>query len=118
MLIPKQYLHDKLILLLLSVNTFLTLLGGILVLLRLGSSGSDVYIVEYRANLGLSAFTRGAATPLMSFVIFVLLVMVAHTLLSMRVFTVRRQLSVIILAMGTLLLTLAIIVSDALLKLR
>src|SRR5215212_9493075 len=115
--IPKHYFHDRFVVLLLSINTFLAILASILVLLRLDGSGSDVYIVEYRANLGLSAFTRGASGPIMSFVLFALMVMVAHTFLSMRVFTVRRQLSVIILAFGTLLLTLAIIVSDALLKL-
>jgi hypothetical protein len=116
--IPKHYFHDRLVVLLISINTFMAILAGILVLFRLDGSGSDVYIVEYRANLGLSAFTRGGSGPLLSFVAFALVVLIVHTLLSMRVYTVRRQLAVIILAVGTLLLALSIIVSNALLILR
>jgi hypothetical protein len=116
--IPKHYFHDRLIVLLLSVNTFLALLGSVLVLFRLDGGGSDVYIIQYRANLGLSAFKRGGSAPLMSFVIFGLLVLVIHVGLSMRVYPVRRQLAVAVLAMASLLLCLSIIVSNALLILR
>lgn len=116
--IPKKYFHDRLVVLLLSINTFLALLGSVLVLFRLDAGGSDVYIVQYRANLGLSAFKRGGPTPLLSFVVFGLLILAIHTLLSIRVYPVRRQFAVTILAMATLLLSLSIIVSNALLILR
>ncbi len=116
--IPKNYFHDRVVVLLLSVNTFLALLGSVLVLFRLDGGGSDVYIVQYRANLGLSAFKRGGPEPLVSFVVFGLLVLAVHTILSIRVYPVRRQFAVAILALGTLLLCLSIIVSNALLILR
>jgi hypothetical protein len=116
--IPKHYFHDRLVVLLISVNAFLALLGGILVLFRLDAGGSDVYIIQYRANLGLSAFKRGGPGPLLSFAVFGLLVLTIHILLSMRVYPIRRQLSVVILAMASLLLCLSIIVSNALLILR
>ena len=118
MLIPKNYFHDRLVLLLISVNVFLALLGSVLVLFRLDGGGSDVYIIQYRQNLGLSAFKRGGEGPLLSFAIFGFLVLIVHVLLSMRVFPVRRQFAVAILAMATLLLSLSIIVSNALLILR
>jgi len=116
--IPKNYFHDRTVLLLLSVNTFLALLGGILVLLKLDVGRPDGYIVQYRANLGLSAFKSGGASTLISFIIFSALVLVFHTLLSMRVYHIRRQFSVAILALGMLLLLLSVIVSNALLELR
>ncbi|HTE22727.1 MAG TPA: hypothetical protein VK674_06870 [Candidatus Limnocylindria bacterium] len=116
--IPKRYFHDRLVVLLLSINTFLALLGGILVLFRLDAGGSDVYIVQYRANLGLSAFKRGGSAPLLSFAVFGLLVLAVHVILSMRVYPVRRQFAITILAMASLLLCLSIIVSNALLILR
>lgn len=116
--IPKNYFRDRAVVLLLSVNTFLALLGSVLVLFRLDGGGSDVYIVQYRANLGLSAFKRGGSEPLVSFVVFGLLILAIHTILSVRVYSVRRQFAVAILALGTLLLCLSIIVSNALLALK
>lgn len=116
--VPKKYFHDRLVLLLLSVNTFLALLGSVLILLRLDSGRSQSYIVQYRANLGLSAYKVGDATTFISFIIFAAVVLVFHTLLSMRVYHVRRQVAITVLGMGLLLLTLALIVSNALLILR
>lgn len=116
--IPKKYFHDRFVVLLISINTFLALLNSILILFRLDGGGSDVYIVQYRANLGLSAFKRGGPEPLLSFVVFGLLILALHILLSIRVYSVRRQFAVTILALGTLLLCLSIIVSNALLILR
>jgi len=116
--IPKKYLHDRLIMLFISINTFLALLNGLLVLLRLGGGESDVYIIQYRANLGLSAFKRGGPEALVSFIIFGFLVLAIHIILSARVYPIKRQFAVAILALGTLLLCLSIIVSNALLALK
>ena len=55
---------------------------------------------------------------MLAFVGFVLLVLVAHTMLSLRTYRIHRQLSVVVLALGILLLVLALIVSNALLLLR
>lgn len=116
--IPKNYFHDRIILLLLSVNTFLTLLCALLVLLRLDVGRPGGYIVQYRSSLGLSAFKSGNASVLASFALFALFVLVFHTLLSMRVYPIRRPFAIVILSMGLLLLILSIIVSNALLVLR
>jgi hypothetical protein len=90
-----------------------------LVLLRIGSGqGGDGYIVQYRANLGISAFKTGSVTAILSFVGFVLLVAGCNILLSVRAYRLRRELSLTLLGLGILLLLLAIIVSNALLVLR
>lgn len=117
MTIPKNYLHDRPILLLVSVNAFLALLLVILTLARL-DAGHSSYIVQYRSNLAINAFKSGSSLELLSFVVFGPLVLAIHTALSLRVYLIHRQLSVVVLSLGTLLLALAIIVSNALLVLR
>jgi cytochrome c biogenesis protein CcdA len=116
--IPKKYFQDRMVLLLLSVNAFITLLSSILILLRLDNGRSDGYIIQYRSNLGLSAYKAGAATTFIAFILFSILVLVFHTVLSMRVYHVRRHFAVAVLGMGLLLLVLGLIVSNALLVLR
>lgn len=114
--IPKNYFHDRAVLLLLSINSFLTLLCTTLVLLRLDFGRPDGYIVQYRANLGLNAFRSGGTSAILAFIAFALLVMGLHTVLSMRMYHYRRHFSIVILGMGMLLLSLAVIVSNALLE--
>ena len=118
MTIPKKYLHDRLILLLLSINVFLTILTSIWILFKLDSGRSAGYIVQYRASLGISALKTGDASELVAFIGFAILVLVLHVFLSIKAYTIRREVSVIVLALGVLLLLLALIVSNALLVLR
>lgn len=115
---PKKFFHDHLVLLLLSVNAFLTLAVAVLVLLKLGNSHSTGYIVQYRPSLGIGAFETGSVLELLSFIGFSVIIFTAHTLLSMRAYQVRRQVALAILSLGILLQLLAIIISNALLALR
>jgi hypothetical protein len=117
MRIPKKYFHDRLVLFLLTVNTFFALLVSILVLLRLDSGRTGGYIVQYRPNLGLLPYKSGSALQLVSFIVFAASVLVIHTVLSMRAYHVRRQFAIAILGMGLLLLVLSLLVSNALLLL-
>lgn len=115
---PKKYFHDHLVLLLLSIDAFLTFLTAVFVLLRLSAGHGNGYIVQYRASLGINAFKTGSVGDLLSFIAFAFVVLVVHTFLSMRAYHIHRQLAITILALGILLLVLAIIVSNALLILR
>ncbi len=115
---PKKYFHDRLVMLLLSINTFLAILSSVIILLRLDSSRADSYIVQYRQNLGLSAFKAGGSATFISFVLFSVMVLGLHTILSIRVHPFHRQFAIAILSLGMLLLVLTIIVSNALLVLR
>ncbi len=117
--IPKKYLQDKLVLLLLSANLFLAFLCAVLVFLRLNfGQGAEGYIIEYRSNLGISAFKVGGISGLLNFAGFAAVLIVANIALSVRAYRVRRELSLSILAAGILLLLLAIIVSNALMVLH
>lgn len=115
---PKKYFHDHLVLLLLSINAFLAIAGSIFILVRLSTSHGTGYIVQYRSSLGINAFKTGSVVELLSFAVFALLVLVIHTSLSLRVYKIHRQPAIAVLALGILLLVLAIIISNALLTLR
>src|SRR5690348_6719330 len=117
MLLPKKYVRDRVVLLLLSVNAFLTVLTVILILFRLGDANGS-FIGQYRSNLGVNVFRPGSVVDILSFGVFALLVFAINFVLSARTYRVHRQLSVVILAIGALLLIFAIIVSNALLVLR
>ncbi len=118
MQIPKNYFHDRWALLLLTVNGFVAALTSILILLRLDGSRADSYIITYRENLGLNAFRSGTSLTFWAFVVFVVILFAISVLLSMRIYEHNRKYSVVILALGLLLLLLSLIVSNALLVLR
>ena len=115
---PKKYLHDRFVLLLITVNGFLTLVTTVLILLRLDTSRSDGYFIQYRANLGLNAYQVGSYVTLLGFILLSVFIVVFHTLISQRIYPVRRDVSIVVLGFGTILLTLTLIVSNALLVLR
>jgi hypothetical protein len=114
----KNYFHDHLVLLLLSVNAFLAIAGSLLTLVRLSTSHGTGYIVQYRSNLGINAFKTGSLTEILGLIVFALLVLGIHSVLSYRIYRIHRELSLIILSLGILLLVLTIIISNALLVLR
>lgn len=113
----KRYFHDKLVLLLLSVNGFLTILATIMLLLKLGNSSPNYHIIQYRSDLGLSAFKNGTATSLVAFIVFVWLVLIVNTVLSYRTYHLRRDYSIVVLSLCLLLIILSMIVSNALIVL-
>lgn len=113
---PKRYIHDRLVLLLLTVNVFFAVLVSVLILLTLSSGAGRIYTIEHRPTLGLSANKAGTAAQMSSFVVFVFLVLIFHTMLSIRVYSRRRNFAIIVLAMGTMLIIMAGIISFFLLQ--
>ena len=112
-----KYFHDRIVLLLLGVNGFLAILTALSVLFRL-QGNSEGYIVQYRAFLGFGGFKSGSVSHILAFAAFALLVLLFHAVLSWQTYKLHRQLAVLILALGTLLLVLAAITSNALLNLH
>ena len=114
----KKYFHDHFVLLLLSINAFLAIAGSIFILVRLSTSHGNGYIVQYRPTLGIDTYTPGSVVELLSFVAFALLVLVVHTMMSLKAYRIHGQLAIANLSLGILLLLLTIIISNALLVLR
>lgn len=113
----KKYFHDKLILLVLSTNAFLAVLSTIMLFLRLGNSSPNYHIIQYRSDLGLSAFKNGTALSLYAFIIFIWVTLLINAVLSYRTYQVRRDYSIVVLGLGLLLIVLSMIVSNALIVL-
>lgn len=118
MTISKRYLQDRLILLLLSINTFLAVLTSVWVIFKLDPGRSAGYIVQYRASLGISALKTGSMTDIIAFIGFAILILALHVVLSIKAYPIRREVAVITLVLGVLLLLIDLIVSNALLVLR
>lgn len=117
----KKYFHDHFVLLLLSISAFLAIGVSIFILVKLGTSHSNGYIVACRDCSNPSAinrFTSGGIGGLLSFIAFAALVFGVNTFLSMRVYKIHRQLALVVLSLGVLLLLLTVIISNALLMLR
>ena len=114
----KKFFHDKLILLLLSANIFLTLLCIALIIWRLSSGQNGEYIVQRHANLGIDQFQLGNIVPIISFIVYALFVLVSDSYLGLKSYYIQRQLSIVTLCFGSLMLGVAIIVSNALLALH
>ena len=104
--------------LLLSINVFLAFFECMWVLFKIDSGRSAGYIVQYRASLGISALKTGSMSELLAFMVFAVLVLVIHFLLSVRAYSIRREVSLVILGFGILLLIMSLVVSNALLTLR
>ena len=115
---PKKYFNDHFVLLLLSINVFLALAGSLFILLRLSTSHGNGYIVQYRSSLGINAFKTGSVVDILALVAFAALTLAVHIMLSLGAYKIHRQLAIIILSLGILLLALTVIVSNALLVLR
>jgi hypothetical protein len=115
---PKKYFNDHFVLLLLSINIFLAIVGSIFIIINLGTSHGNSYIVQYRPSLGVGAYQAGSILELYSFAAFALIVLITHTVLSMRAYRIHRQLAIAILSLGILLLVLTIIVANALIVLH
>ncbi len=117
MQISQKYLHDRIVLLLLSVNGFLTLLTAVLITLRLSSGQGGNYIVAYRPNLGVGAYTAGKQSDFLTFILFALVTLGISVALSARVYSRHRNYALIILGLTTLLSALTVIISNSLLAL-
>ncbi len=115
---PRKYFHDHLVLLLLSINVFLAVADSLFILLRLGTSHGTGFIVQYRSNLGINAFKTGSIFDILALVAFAAIILAIQVMLSLGAYKIHRQLAIVILSLGILLLTLTVIISNALLVLR
>lgn len=115
---PKRYIHDRIVLLLLTANMFFALLTVVLILLKLDSARTEAYIIQYRPSLGLSSYTKGDSKGILSFAVFSLFVLIFHFVLSRKVYPLRRNLAIAILVLGLLLIVMSLVISYSLLLLR
>ncbi len=116
---PTHFIQDRTALLLLSLNAFLTLVASVLIGLKLhATKGTASYIISYRASLGIDGYMQGTIWDIASFIVAAILIFTLGVVLAQRVYVIKRELSLAVLALTVPLLALLIIVSNALLVLR
>jgi len=116
---PTKFFHDRSILLLLIINSIITVTGVLFVLFHLDASKGSTYIVQCRmCDTAAHEFQGGSAFDMSSFIFFMLISFVLSLLISRRVYNERRTLSLSVLVMCGLLGIFALIVSYSLFSLR
>lgn len=117
--IPKKYLQDRLALFLVSVNLFLMVACIVLIAVRVLSNSGNAYIAGYRPSLGpIDSSIPGTLVDILAFIVFAIIVFISNVVLSIRAFVIQKHVSYAILLMSTVLLVLAIIISNSLLILQ
>ncbi len=118
MTFSKKYFNDHLVLLLLSINIFLTIAATIFILVRISTTHGNVFYVQYRPSVGINIYTPGSVIGLFGFIAFAWVVMVSNGLLSLKMYPVHRQVAIAILSLGIVLLIFTAVIANSLLLLR
>jgi hypothetical protein len=116
--LPKKFLHDRLILLLITLISILFVIGVGVVLLRFDQSKNPTTIVAYRPNISGSSYQSGKPIDIYSLAIFMLITAVGSIFFSARIYHLRRYLSLFVLASSAFLLLLAIRVAWSIISLQ
>lgn len=114
---PKTYFHDRLILLILSINTFLAAALALSAVLALNDSSSG-FIREYRSNLGLDGYEAGGIKDVLSFALFSVILYVFQIYSSTKIYHIRKHISLMILLLTMVIYIFALLVLTALLGLK
>jgi hypothetical protein len=116
--LPKRFLHDRLVLLLVTVIAILLAIGLSIVLLRFDPSKNPTTTVAYRQNVAGINYQSGKPIDIYSLAVFMLLISVGSIYLSSRVYLIRRNAAIFLLAGTIFLLVLSSRVSWSLISLQ
>lgn len=114
----KKFLHDRLVLVFITLLSVLLVIGVASVLLRFDVSKNPTTIVAYRPNISGASYVSGKPIDIYSLALFMILTSVGAVVLSARVYDLQRYLAVFILVSSTFLMVLALIVANSLISLQ
>src|SRR5579871_4871679 len=116
--IPSKYLHDRLVLLLITLISVLTVIGVSVVLLRFDPSRNPTTIVAYRPNVSGTIYQSGKSIDIYSLAIFMVFTSGAAIFLGAKTYLVRRFVAIFILGSTVFLLLLSTIVANSLISIQ
>ena len=111
-------MHDRVILVLVTLIAMLTVIGVSFVLIRFDASRNPTTTVAYRPNITGAQYQSGKPIDIYSLAIFMLVTAAMAIFLSSQTYNIRRYLSVFMLSAQVYLLIMVIIVSNALISLQ
>src|SRR3954470_16748492 len=107
--IPKKFLHDRLVLLLITVIAVLVVVGVSIVLLRFDVSRNPTTIVAYRPNITGTQYISGKPIDIYSLAVFMIITSAAAVIISSRVYNAKRYVALFLLSSTIFLLILSTI---------
>jgi hypothetical protein len=116
--LPKKYLNDRVILLLLTLVAILVVIGVSLVVLRFDPSRNPTTTAAYRPSITGTQYQSGKPLDIYLLAVFMIFTSASALFLSLRTYQIRRFLSIFILASTVFLLLLSIRVSWSLISLQ
>lgn len=116
--IPKKFLHDRLVLLLITAMSILVVLGVSLVLLRFDVARNPTTIVAYRPNVSGTQYLSGKPIDIYSLAVFMIFTSVAAIIISSRIYQAKRHAALFMLISTIFLLILSTIVANSLISIQ
>jgi hypothetical protein len=113
----KKYFQDRPLLFLNLLVVLGASFNALAVALRIDTSQS-VAIIRYQVNLGLAGFQRANMYQLYGFITASIIIAFVAILLSARLYSIKRSLSILVLVLSIILLLFNLIVSGAILNLQ
>ena len=112
--IPKKFLHDRLVLLLVTIIAVLVVIGVSVVLLRFVVSRNPTTVVAYRPNVSGTQYLSGKPIDIYSLAIFMIFTSVAAIVISSRIYAVKKPAALFLLSSTVFLLILSTVVANSL----
>ena len=116
--LPKKFLHDRLVLLLITAVAILLVIGVSVVLLRFDVSKNPTTIVAYRPNISGASYLSGKPIDIYSLAFFMLLISAGGVILGARTYAVKRSIAIFLLSSTVFLLILATRVAWSIISLQ
>ncbi len=116
--IPKKFLHDRLVLLLITVIAGLVVIGVSIVLLRFDVSRNPTTVVAYRPNVSGTQYLSGKPIDIYSLAIFMIFTSVAAIIISSRIYVVKKPAALFLLSSTVFLVILSMIVANSLISIQ
>jgi hypothetical protein len=116
--IPKKFLHDRQVLLLITIMAVLLVIGVSVVLLRFDVSRNPTTIVAYRPNITGTQYISGKPIDIYSLAVFMLMTSAAAVIISSRVYNAKRHAALFLLSSTIFLLILSTIVANSLISIQ
>jgi hypothetical protein len=116
--IPKKFLHDRLVLLLITLMAVLVVIGVSVVLLRFDVSRNPTTIVAYRPNITGTQYISGKPIDIYSLAVFMIMTSAAAVVISSRIYNAKRYAALFMLSSTIFLLIISTIVANSLISIQ
>ncbi len=113
-----KFLHDRLVLGLMTLLSALLVIGISLVFLRFDASKNPTTVAAYRPSLSGSSYVSGKPLDIYLLAVYMIFTTLASMAMAAHVYPTQRSIAVFILSSGAFLLVMATVVANSLISLQ